>query len=77
MDRKCFQVPTQAFLREHQVDRRALGLVAIGAVLKGDAITNSPLAAKVQGFEPEWLYCAMFFMQFVHEGPAIFLAPER
>src|SRR6185503_1253541 len=37
VDRKRFQVPAEAFLREHQVDRRALGLVGVAAVFETDA----------------------------------------
>ena len=60
MDGERLEVPAQAFLREHEVDRRALGLVAVGAVLERDADDVLAGGRHVAGFEPECVYWAMF-----------------
>ena len=56
-----FDVPAQAFLREDEVDRAALRLFAVGAVLERDADRELAVARLQRtACEPECVYCAMF-----------------
>ena len=60
-DAEGLEVPAQAFLREHQVDRRALAPCSCWRGTRTRCRpTNSPAPAMLHGLEPECVYCAMF-----------------
>ena len=70
---KASEIPAEAFLREHQINRCALGFVAVAAVFERDAEHKLPrppccrLRAGVRVLRD-------VFVQAVHELPAAALA---
>ena len=52
--------PSRDLSWEHKVDRRTFALLLLPRYSNEMPSTNSPDAAMLQGFEPEWVYCAMF-----------------